>query len=913
MENPAGTEPGALTWDAVVEAAQLFQGGEHAALAAVFRGRSEAERKALLPDVQHELRLRSGSYEQYHSEARLRYTDALPVVGAACLSGPAAVAAWLDRRDLHVTHHHVTDAIVDVLTGRGVSWLPDLVVRIADGFDGTEGQAHWRILPKLADRCGVEVPLTDGFVLGWVVEQGRVFRRDRPELLDTDPFLDVILPRVFEVPDVGLRMLDRLWGLSWPDHIAGMCARGRLDRTRVLDLCVSRLVRGAPTAERIRVFVEIHDALAPTDDELARHAVAFVRLLADGIQRVAGWAQAHLRRLDEAGLLTEERRTEAAVAGLARGERKLVRDQLVWIDKFAPAQPGLVALVPAALSHEAADIQERALKLIAKHLPRPADQDADAVRTAVAESIPHLAVTVRPRATELAGAAAESTATATGEGDATEDGAAPRIATGPAALPPRVLRTAITSLDELVEELAGFLGRAGFGRSTRPGPIDPWDLERLVAGLLDAAVRDRTALSSAVDPLARRFGAPPRRYMGPVAGALLAMTIACSPADVEAREVPPDWPVKDFSFRVGEGTNAPTRAILARLYETAWRLGDPRGPGPYLARPAVAPGYVDPDALVRGLAEWEALGRDPWPRDLEQALLRIAGPADGEVLERARRLKSPAGELAARALEVGGMPAPEVFLADRSWTTWKSDAYVVSNCPMPGVGPVPDLFAGRELAAAVCELGPHVWDGLPYAPSTDVACWPLLAPAHRDVIAAHTAFAHLSNRDEENLVSGVLPLLAEADGPLGLGMETALALGCAAATSSARLHTAEAFVTLAARADPDWDLPALGARMAYLVGAGVLLPNRLVDTLGHVVRAEAHAAVWQLMTGLLPGLLDAQKRAPRLADLLAMAAECAALVGARGAVGGLGPQALKGGSRVAVEGRRLLAVLDGRV
>jgi hypothetical protein len=75
-------------------------------------------------------------------------------------------------------------------------------------------------------------------------------------------------------------------------------------------------------------------------------------------------------------------------------------------------------------------------------------------------------------------------------------------------------------------------------------------------------------------------------------------------------------------------------------------------------------------------------------------------------------------------------------------------------------------------------------------------CWPGVLPHHRDVIAAHLA-ARLAV-DGRGL-GRVLPMLAEADGPVGPGLSLALAYGLGCSHAVDRTGAADALYILAGR------------------------------------------------------------------------------------------------------------------
>ena len=162
---------------------------------------------------------------------------------------------------------------------------------------------------------------------------------------------------------------------TWQHALTTLAAEGAVDRGRLLDATLGAFLRDWAAAD-IGWFVGLHDALAPTDDELATRQGTYARLQAvehGPVVKVglrAMTALHHSARLDVSLLLS------SAPAALARPDKGTVLATLALLGSVAATHPDQVDpiadVVAAALLHERADVQERALALLTTLLPGPA-------------------------------------------------------------------------------------------------------------------------------------------------------------------------------------------------------------------------------------------------------------------------------------------------------------------------------------------------------------------------------------------------------------------------------------------------------------------------------------------------------------------------------------------------------------
>nr|WP_042185848.1 hypothetical protein [Kibdelosporangium sp. MJ126-NF4]CEL16926.1 secreted protein [Kibdelosporangium sp. MJ126-NF4]CTQ91845.1 secreted protein [Kibdelosporangium sp. MJ126-NF4] len=202
---------------------------------------------------------------------------ALTVAGAALLPTASSVAVWITRNGLREdeTGTDVIDLVVEVLRDRRVSWLPDLVDRLALRLPSDKLDPDLRhLVTSLAAHTGIAPLATDGLVYSWIATG------------NADTGRSALARRLFEVDGVGT-MLE---AGGWPDRLACDPA---LDRTMLLEGCLFRLRRGGKAAD-LNGFLLLHKALAPTREEVAMLAGDYEALLSNSHTPVAAMARHEL-------------------------------------------------------------------------------------------------------------------------------------------------------------------------------------------------------------------------------------------------------------------------------------------------------------------------------------------------------------------------------------------------------------------------------------------------------------------------------------------------------------------------------------------------------------------------------------------------------------------------------------------
>ncbi|MGI5151977.1 hypothetical protein ACQEVC_37385 [Plantactinospora sp. CA-294935] len=794
-----------------------------------------------------------------------REAAALAVAAVGCLPSAAKAAEILGRRAVELDMA-AGPPVVAAARDRGIDWLPDLARRLAGRLTGTP-PGSWGLVAYLFVEEKLTPPTGDRFVEGWLDEMswpsGGREAPPLPDRLRADPFLDPLLPRLFEVDGLGGRLgfEDYHTGaaMALPHALVQLTAEGRVDRAVLLGGCVDRLVRG-DRAAALRPFLVLHDLLAPTPAERADRAGDYLRLLADGPGPVASMAQKALRGAADVEL---EELLDASRAVLIRPEKGLVRAQLRWLDQLARQRPERAAeiadVLGAAAEHPAVELRDRAVALAARHGAAPAPAPASVVARSGDDLPPAPASTAVP--------------------------------------PP------ITDPDELAEEVATLLST---GLTTLP-------LERV----LDAAVRltttDQPALTRALAPVLDRHGSGEHRWSpsclhGPVEDLLRA---AAGPAQISTLR---RWWVGLLSaaYRsqlAGDPRIAPPHRLLrVRLAEIGTYLG--RSPGVVLlATPTSTNGALDPSALYDRLA---ALGEaQPWRWDLTQALLRLPPGGDDTLAGRAEALRTPGGDRLAAWLRSGGLPPPTFrpvrvkfkpvtyYYSGKHATPVERVQVEVGTAQEAGAQHFDDplgLLTGR-----VARFDNHCarWSRL----------WPYVLPGYRGLVAAY-ALNDIAGAADQDLRGGaeILPLLAESTGDGGTALDLALAYGLAARHRADRVAAVDALLVLAAAGE--WDAASVGRQLGELASGGMVTLTRTVEPLRDLALAGARLSTWRLLAAALPALLAAPKPRPGVSDLLTLAAETATATGVPIAVPGLAEVAARrGASRLSTEARRLVAAL----
>ncbi|WP_314413870.1 DUF7824 domain-containing protein [Streptomyces kroppenstedtii] len=900
VRRPGGSVSGsgAVAVDGVESVSEVLlkavRAGRRGEVAGLLDGMTDPERRLCLPalkELRKELRT-----APWNSASRKAY-PALHAAGAACHTGAAGTAAWLTAADMRWSQAS-PGTLLHVLGDRERDWLGNLARRLADRPSAS--QVPYELMAGLVRLSGCPVPTTETFVIGWVEQIGSLWQRGDTVLdrLRQDPYTAELVAALFEIPGIGSH-LDWLFGdgpESWISALARLTEEGVLDREAMIDACVARLLRGV-VASDCRVFLRLLTALAPTGDEERERVADWLALASHPASTVASHARSVLGSLALADEITHRQLAEMSAVVLFRPEKKLVRAQLVLLGKVLRRDPSsAVELLPAvahAFGHEDTDVQERALKLVERHIGAIGTAHPQA-RAEVADGAAQLSAGLRARASAVLGLDA--------------DGLAPlphRELLPPAPEPSR-LAPAPDTVFELAEEVGALMVSAD---------TDMPVFERALDGLVRHTYLRQEELAEALKPAvdrrwwmgtAREHHSADEYFLRDPYG--LEVVLAALLGRVRTStllKASQQGPVSDSCVH-----SALSAVFNARLWEAAHRVRT--DPLPFLlATPTWSSGFLEPDELVARLAEYHRLGARPGEADFTQALLRVRrddravsvaaagraaalGTAEGERLARRLLSESPATPTSTRRVS-----AKRVLLdlgALDGLPTELPPAFRRLGVPV-------GAFEGRTYC-------PHYWN------PNERRHWLAVMPGRREVVAARLV-REVSTAAVEDIrgVAAVLPLLAEAEGEAGDAVHLCVAYGLGARHPEDRLSAVDALLVLAARGQLDAEI--LGGDLGQLVRKGAVKPLRLADSVRTAATTGAYATVWSILGAALPALLadlaaDGAVPPPRgMGELLAVAAECAERTGVHGEVAHLAQVAERGGSsRLVAQARRLRVTLE---
>ena len=816
---------------------RLLDEGDGPAVADALLRVEESERRALTTRIRAAASVPPGPVP--HGAAGpdhvRRREGALRVAGAACLPRSGDIVSWLrsGRFRCGVPGRTIA-AIVRVLSAPGRPPLPEVATGLATRLRPAEVRRdEWPLAAALLRAAEVPPPATEAVLNGWIRELSSSVPKTLTARLAADPWLGVLLPQVFAIPRVAAGLDE-----TWPVALLRLVANGRFDRAELIRLVLHRM-RAGDRPGAMRPVVELYRLLDPTLDERTEHAQEYLGMLSGPHVTVTEIAQQALRTLDDAGRLDAGAIAEAGAAVLLRTEKKLVRAQLAWLDKAVTRHPEavapLLAAVAAGLGNESVDLAEQALRVLAGH---PGGLDALRERAGTLDG------DLRRQADEALGLIAAP--------------AAPSFAPAPVAYAPEPMPPPIASLTELADEMAA--------RQRDPGR--PVELERLLAGVVKFAQADRDAVAAALAPHALPGDSPLGAVIRAVTGT------GTTPHSSPDRALPAPQELLPAPHEMlpapQEMLPAPQEMLTARIRELAGQLAG-GGPQALLAVPATTDGHVDPARVLLRLAQAESNGRQPGPYDLAQALLRLPRKVDPSVAAAAGRLVSPAGRRLAAWLRDGDLPDPvTTVVAVHGEPPRRTAAFAPLD--VKGLA-VPDGLLGlpaEEAAARAYGVGRP----------PDTACWPMVLPGHREIIAAH-AQPFLAPAADQGHRGGLelLPALARSAGPFGPAIGLCLAYGLAARRERDRLAVADALLHLAATGGLDAGL--IGRELGLLLAGGSVVLGRAVQALAEVARAGAQHVVWAIAHTLVPALLRMDRPPQGTPELLALAAAAAAATGAR--------------------------------
>ncbi|MEU0161434.1 DUF6493 family protein [Streptomyces sp. NPDC006261] len=858
--------------------------GQHREVPALVLRLDRAGRRAALAEVK-ELRKEARGWE-WQRQDKIR--KALLVAGAGCHTGAAGCAAWIGGRDLRSWSRSPYPLILVALGDRDPAWLGDLADRLA--AKSLNSEAEYTFISELVRMAGCPIPTTDSLVEGWSERistgrwRGSSGRVPLVGVLRSDPHVAVLAPRLFEMQELPSQVgwYDTPDSTDhWPAALCALAEEGVLDRSQLVERCVTRLVRGGKTGDQ-RFFLKVLQQLSITGDEEQAHLRDWMGMAADGISVVASQAQDVLARLDARAELSTGDLAEMSGAVLFRREKKLVRGQLILLGKVLSREPStageLLPVVAEAFGNEDVALQERALKLIARHLPA----DDAALREELSFAAAQLGPLHREAVTALFG---------TVGGEASAAGRPYEELLPPVPVLSR-LDPAPGSVAELVEEVAAQLKSRSWQGST-PGALAAASgtsaFERTLDGLVRVARTKRAELTEALrEALAgtwfieRGFERQPEpAYLTP--GDALALVVGSLLGRVPYQAV-----VEGKSRWTGTGTCAHAAlngVLLARAWEAAGDVATDRVPF-LLATPTWHTGSLDAAELVERLRTYQRLGVAPGPADFSQALLRVCRNGASVAAEAAASLSTPEGDRLAAWIRADEPVAP---VLRHGLTSHRPSADNWWQRSASGVRHV--LLATKERLVIQQEFPRSFhWLGRPHVPNArecyhwgaeQCPHWAATLPEDGETLAAWLMPDLLRTADDGPRGGAwFLPPLVETGGEAGVAVHLALAYGLGARHPEDRMSAVDAFLMLAAQGRLDTAL--LGRELGVLVDHDMVKVSRLADAARTAAATGAYRTVLGVLAGALPTLLAYEKTPRGIGDLLAVAAECAERCGPEG-------------------------------
>ena len=885
------------------------------------------------------------------------------LVAALGLAGGVAEAARLawEYESFREAGEPELDAVAGVLADRRPPWLADFIGRHLEQqarFRGL-GFPAWPLARRLVRLRVIDRPDVAAYttLMPWGLHRLNELSGHRwglvatpaEELLADPGLLDDEIWRLFTVPDAAreVERVERWWlgeepapGSSWAESLVALAEQGHLDRDRLIDACLGAFLRDF-AANRVGWYARLHEHLAPSIPEMSARADTYLALLGANSIPAIRLAQQVTAVLLDNGLLDPRRFMAASAPTLAYPRKNIVITQLKLMDKVVSSHPAETetALVTAAqaFGHERADVQEAALKLIARHRVPDGQARAEISRLAgmLAPSLvsrarrlglapdESLELAARPPGDSPAGSGGHAHpadgGSRSGDGEAAADGGEARpgddglagLADRIAALPaPQAgpLRAALTRAQ--AGEVAPPVPVRPAPGNPLPEPLrepdelvalfsqlmedaaDPLALERALAGAVRLCHLPASLRRELTGPLLRRAGAKAVRDdpYGPFSGDHVGADVACLvlawgegsangfdawyPGLYDSRE----------SIRRSADAKIMRRILTVRIREACAIIGSGHA-AELLAEPEYERGAVSKQRLLKRLIGWYRArpGQAPLRYDLEAALLRLGPEVDEAFWDEWALLDSATAERARRMhaeahrpvvlRPVTGVPVHKYSLA---WFT-----HVLAQADV--AQSAPESASWTALTALSRPLADHFrlhgerWET--QRQDQCVAGWPLLAPWQPELIAAHLLRPLSDGLKSSRTAAAAVGCLAHPGHVLGPVGHLALMTGLASAEADARIAAAGVWAqaSLDGRLDPHL---AADAIVTGTAGKAFKL-NRIADGLQHAAAGPLAAyRVVEAICRCAPALIEASE--PNRHLLLALAADMAASVGAPG-------------------------------
>lgn len=532
-------------------------------------------------------------------------------------------------RKLGWRSNHVPKQLQDVLRRRAPERLIPIVEYLLDELDGRA----WPIVRPLVREGIVPRPDRPSYTIAMLA--GTRYR-GAAELIAEDPgLLEVEAWRLFEVEGGGEDSLanhEKFFGDSWGTLFRELAAGDASMRRRLLDVSLSALARDFSTY-RAGWFSRFHKSLAPTADERAERAGAYLGLLRSRVGPTVSLAVAALARIERAGRLPADLLLDRIGPVLTDGSAGTAKVGLDLVGRAGAGSPddawrAAIAAVDA-LANASPEVQARAIALIGR-LVRGTD---DAVARVLADRLPDVAASQRS-------AAAGLLARLRGGDAAAAVDSRPSVAESVQSTPSAPMRPSPIDPARAVEPLASVEVLVDIAVSVLETGEPADDLERVLdaVGRLAGDRSDESSrLTAAVAKRARTILG--RRESSVFTGFdaradIAAVLLAWATGEL----VEPDTAHPSVDPGAGAFLSARARELAERVAKGRTFIG--------VASPTHTGGWIDPSELVRRLAD-----RQPASRlDLVAALLRLAPDGRDAALRAAAGLGDEVGAVVRYAL-----------------------------------------------------------------------------------------------------------------------------------------------------------------------------------------------------------------------------------------------------------------------
>jgi hypothetical protein len=616
---------------------KLLRGGDVTAVIKFFQHASEADRRAVAPQVVEWCqRLNLNWRSQFNQKAAAEieragrisnWHELMPAANTAAL----ACATLQEIKALDGFRRVTAEAGAATLRDRRPPWLDEYAELLCAGELSSWGSS-WPQVRALVKAGLCQPPRHNNYVLDalnaiWPYHRGG----ERPELvkllLAERDWLASDFWRLFAVDgtsEVSLANCEK-YGKSrttWTEALVELSKRGVLSRERLLDASLAALGRDF-VQFRSGWFSRFHEALKPTPDERVARVEVYLRLLASSIPPTVAFALEAVAVVDKARPLRAAKLAGALQPVLNARGKAVVKGALQLLDAAAGREPDerktICLSVVSALLNETPDVQ----KAVFDFLDRQGDRQDPALVAKLRELSAAVTASLRPRLTAWLGATSADTKSAR------KAAAIPAVSRMVSRIDSSRAIAPIANLDDLIHVASAVL----------EDPANPTDIERVLDGLSRLGQKRPTDFDKRVGPLRKRAmkksGSGSWRPLLDHGLAMLFLT----------------WADGDDSRLQGAWWAG--RSQYSFLFERLQLIGRQLKTGralPLLSAPTHLGGWIEPRVLVKRWLAWQDSGLQMDLHEQVLALLRMAPEGRPAALSAAKVARGESGQALRYAL-----------------------------------------------------------------------------------------------------------------------------------------------------------------------------------------------------------------------------------------------------------------------